>query len=197
MSELKSLNKTKQKEFIQKQIKNLSPENKIKFWIKTLLSSYGTIPEIIKTVDKIIEMQASTTSFMTDVYNKEKTTFCQVEKIIDLSERKSKLLNIHLMTKQILKNLPENESDFIEKRFCYNWTIEDLANEFNISIRTVFRKIDKIIDMVAFSLKKQNWSLSFLESQVKNEDWLKERYHKQILDYFKSVNFQSKSSSES
>lgn len=191
--------KIKDREKIQKLIKNLTQEQKFKFWIRTLLSSFSTIPEIIKTLDKIIEMQATTTSFVTDVFSKEKTTFNQVEKIIDLSERKTKLLNIHLMTKSILKSLPETDADLIEKRFCFNWTAEDLAEEFNISTRTVFRKIDKTIESVTFNLKKKNWSLNFLESQIKNEEWLKERYHKQIIEYLKNSNFlnQSKSSSES
>ena len=66
----------------------------MKFWIKTLLSVHSNLPEIIKSVDKIIEINASSLSFITDIYNTEKSTYAQVEKVIDLTERKNKLLNL-------------------------------------------------------------------------------------------------------
>ena len=86
-------------------IKNLTKEQKYKFWIKTLFSSYSTLPEIIKTVDKIIELQASSTSFISDIYNLEKSAYDQVEKVINLSERKNNLLNIYIMVKELYKKL--------------------------------------------------------------------------------------------
>lgn len=185
----KNINNTNKKSLIENFIKTLTNEQKMKFWFKTLFSSYGSIPEVIKTLDKIIELQASSLSFASDVFNKENTTINQVEKIIDLSERKKKLLNIHLMTKKLLNNLSFNDCDFLEKRFCLNWTADDLANEFNISTRTVYRKIDKLINDVYANAQKNNWSLAFLESQIKDEFWLKEKFKKQISDYFKNSNY--------
>ena len=75
-------------------VKNLDEEKRLKFWIRTLLSSYSTFPEIIKTVDKIIELKASSISFASDIYNFT-STYNQVEQVIDLTERKNNLLNIH------------------------------------------------------------------------------------------------------
>ena len=40
-------------------LKSLNDEQIIKLWIKTLLSAHSNLPEIIKSVDKIIEIQAS------------------------------------------------------------------------------------------------------------------------------------------
>ena len=40
-------------------IKSLNDDQKIKLWIKTLLSVHSNLPEIIKSVDKIIEINAS------------------------------------------------------------------------------------------------------------------------------------------
>ena len=150
-------------------IKGLSDDQKMRFWIKTLLSSYNIFPEIIKTVDKIIELQATSISFATDIYNGESTTYNQMEKVIDLSERKNALLNIFIMTKQIIKTLNTQDFDFLEKKFVFGWNAEDLSKEFNISVRTVYRKVDKLIDEIYHNLKRKNWSLRFLESQIKGE----------------------------
>ena len=127
-------------------IKNLSEEQKMKFWIKTLLSSQKTFPEIIKTLDRIIELQASSVSFASSIYNLENPTFKQVEKVIDLSERKTFLLNIYLMSKELTKGLSLADSEFLEKKFVYNLSVETLAKEFDISPRTVYRKTNKLIE---------------------------------------------------
>lgn len=172
---------------IKSYINVLSDEQKIKFWIKTLLSTYRNIPEIIKAVDKIIEIQASSISFISDIYNTEKSTLNQVEKVIDLSERKNNLLNIYLITKNLYNSIGEEDRLFIERRFLYNWTSEDLAEEYNVSTRTVFRKIEKIIDKIFLSTKRKNWSLKFITMQVQNEQWLNVKYKKLIRDYYQST----------
>lgn len=171
-------------------VTNLTEEQKIKFWIKTLLSSYSTFPEIIKTIDKIIELQASTVSFSSDVFNGSKSTYQQVERVIDLTERKNSLLNIYLVTQKMLKKVSPEDYDFLEKRFMYNWKIEELASELNVTMRTVYRKIEKLIDEIYQNLKLCNWTLKFIELQVKDEGWLKDRYKKQITDYFKNNNYE-------
>lgn len=182
-------------------IKNLSEEQKMKFWIKTLLSSQKTFPEIIKTLDRIIELQASSVSFASSIYNLENPTFKQVEKVIDLSERKTFLLNIYLMSKELTKGLSSADSEFLEKKFVYNLSVETLAKEFDISPRTVYRKTNKLIDEIYSKITRKNWSLKFLESQIKNELWLKSRFISQVTDYIRNTNSlsknQSKSSSES
>ncbi len=189
-------NKTNFKEKNDKLIKienfaiNLTEEQKMKFWIKTLLSSYSTFPEIIKTIDKIIELQASTVSFSCDIFNGSKSTYDQVERVIDLTERKNSLLNIYLVTQKMLKKVSAEDYDFLEKKFMYNWKIDELANELNVTPRTVYRKIEKLIEEIHQNLKLCNWTLKFIELQVKDEGWLKDRYKKQVIDYFKSNNYE-------
>ena len=164
----------------------LSDEQKTKFWIKTLFSTYGNIPEVIKAVDKIIEIQASSMSFINDIYGTEKSTLYQVEKVIDLSERKNNLLNIYLITKNMLAAVGDEDRLFLERKFVFNWTADELATEYNVSTRTIFRKIERLIDTVYLSTKRKNWSLKFITLQVKNESWLNEKYKKIIRDYYLS-----------
>ena len=192
----KDLNKRKIKEDRQKKLKELMDsmtiETKFKFWIKTLLSSYCVFPEIIKTVDKIIELQASTISF-TNVYNSHDSTLEQMEKVIDLSERKNSLVNIYLMTKDMLSELPIESYELLEKRYCLGFSIEEISKEFEYSIRTVYRKIERVIDEIYHFCIKKNWSLRLIESQIKNEGWLFDRYRKIISDYLKNTNCLSSS----
>lgn len=170
-------------------IKSMGDETKFKFWIKTLISEQNTLPEIIKTVDKIIEIQASSVSFSADIYNKNGSTISQVEKVIDLTERKNSLINLYVMTKKMLKALSADNHDFLERRFIYNWSAEELSEYYSISVRTVYRKIDTLIKSIYCECLKFKWTLKFIESQTKNEEWLKEKFLKCVSDYFKNNNY--------
>ena len=187
-------NKNKLKDFkilkIKNFINNLTDEQKMKFWIKTLFASYSTLPEIIKTIDKIIELQASSMSFVTDIYNVEGSAMNQVEKVINLSERKNNLLNIYIMVGELYKSLDIESVDIIEKKFLYGYSAESLARDLGYSSRTIYRKIDKIIDDVYLLCKKRNWRVTFIESQLKEEGWIKQRYLKSVTEYFKNINYQ-------
>lgn len=194
---LDKISKQTKKQLIKNFLSEMDDETKFKFWIKTLLASYNTIPEIIKTVDKIVELQASTVSFSSDVFNGSNSLINQVESLIDLSQRKNSLLNIYIMTKELVKNLSDEDLNFIEKRFVYNWSTEDLSKEFNISARTIYRKIDRIINLIHSRAISKNWSLRFIESQIKQETWLKEKFIKIVSDYFKNANYQYKNSNHS
>lgn len=163
-------------------IKSLNDDQKIKLWIKTLLSVHSNLPEIIKSVDKIIEINASSMSFITDIYNTEKSTYAQVEKVIDLTERKNKLLNLFLMSKNLLSSIDEDDSLFLKRKYIFGWTAEELSQEYQVSIRTIFRKTEKIIEEIFEKAKKKSWSLNFINLQVKDELWLIEKFKRIAKD---------------
>ena len=147
---------------------NLSREQSMKLWIKTLLNSYKYFPKLIKTVDKIIEMRASTTSFSTDIFNSSKKNN-QIEYIIDMGERKKSLVNIYVMISEFIKILPSDMKEIAEKKFFDKCTNEDLSIELNISLRTIYRKISKIVDKIYEHCVKSNWSLEFIKLQVQQD----------------------------
>lgn len=167
---------------LQNYLKLLNDEQKIKLWIKTLISIQSNLPEIIKSVDKIIEVNASSLSFISDIYNTQKGTYAQVEKVIDLTERKNKLLNLYLISKNLLTGLAEDERTFLKRKFVYNWTAEELAIDYQVSTRTVFRRTEKLLEKIYEFTKRKNWSLSFIISQVKNESWIFEKFNKFAKD---------------
>lgn len=185
----KNVTRTLKLEKINHYIQNLTDEQKTKFWIKTLFSSYSTIPEIIKTLDKIIELQASSVSFVNDIYNVEKSAFSQVEKVIDLTERKNNLLNIYIMVKELYKTLDAQSIEIVEKKYLFGYCAEDLARELGLSARTIYRRVEKIIDEVYLICKRRKWTLAFIESQLKEEGWIKERFKKLVTEYFKNINY--------
>ena len=177
---------------VHKYISDMSEETKMKFWIKTLLSSYKIFPEIIRTIDKIIELQATSLSFYTDVFNMSKCSIKEYEKVIDLSERKNNVINIYLMTKSLMDGLDEEDNEILEKRFIDGWNSEDIAADLGVSRRTVFRRLNKIFHDITQKCKSQKWTLRLIESQTKTESWLKDKYLKLVTETYKNSHFKSK-----
>ena len=189
-------NSNKNRRDLYNYLKLLSDKQKMVLWIKTLISVQNNLPEIIKSVDKIIELNASSLSFVSDIYNTEKSTFAQVEKVIDLTERKNKLLNIYLISKHLLQSSSEEDRIFLKRKFIYNWSIDDLAQEYFVSPRTIFRRTEKIIDKIYETTKKKNWSLNFIKLQVNNECWLHEKFNKFAKDSMSFSNFHPENEKE-
>lgn len=166
--------------------KKLSDEKIIKIWIKTLVSAYKNIPEIIRAVDKVIEAQASTISFGSSIFNSgSKSTLDQVERVIDLSERKRSLTNVFLMTKSLLSELEQKDYQILEQKFFLCYTLKEIAAEQNVSVRTVYRKINKILDELYFICLKNRWSKKFIETQVQSEHWLIEKNNRHIYELYR------------
>lgn len=179
---LDKITQTKQKRDLKAYINNLSEKQKTILWLKSLISVQSNLPEIIISLDKVIEANASSISFMSDIYNKEKGTFAQVEKVIDLSERKNKLLNLYVISKKLLSELKEPEKTFIKRKYVNNWTAEELASEYEISTRTVFRWSEKLLEKIYIFTKNKNWSLNFINTQVKDEPWLYDKFKRFAKD---------------
>lgn len=179
---LDKITQTKQKRDLKAYISNLSEKQKTILWLKSLISVQSNLPEIIISLDKVIESNASSISFMSDIYNKERGTYAQVEKVIDLSERKNKLLNLYVISKKLLSGLKETEKTFIKRKYVNNWTAEELATEYEISTRTVFRWSEKLLEKIYIFTKSKNWSLNFINSQVKDEPWLYDKFKRFAKD---------------
>ena len=105
------------------------------------------------------------------------------------------------MIDKIFKDLSYNNRELAEKKFIDKLTNEEIAQEYDISTRTVYRKLNKIIDEIYTYFLKMNWNLKFIELQVQEEEWLIEKFKQNKKDFYNTVNktnsIYNKSSSES
>ncbi len=161
---------------ISKFIKSLNEEQKLKLWIKTLLESYNVFPELIKVVDHIVELQATTLSFYQIENSGLHSALGQFERVIDLSERKRDLLNIFSLTKKMLSFLSGEDLELFKKKFIYKYTTDDLSNDFGLTIRTVYRRSEKCLEKIYLNSLKSKFTCRFIESQISDEFWLKDRF---------------------
>ena len=162
---------------------NLDEKTRIKTWIRTLLYSYKNFPKIIDTLDKIIISRASEYSFTASIFNLSDRPESQYNAIINMTERKQKLLNIYVMTKQLFDSLNAENYELAYKKFCELQTNDEIAIDFCVSTRTIFRKISNLIENLYHFTLRKNWSLKFFELQVCEENWLIDKYNRNLEEY--------------
>lgn len=158
-------------------------ELKMKAYAKALFVIYPTLPNIISIVDGIVEKRASTSISMSSIYSGASHTYKQIEKMIDMTERKCKLLNILTLVKEFLVALNERDYELVDMRFFRRKKISEISERLNIDERTIFRRLNKVLVSVVKYCNLNLITLEMIESMVKGEGWIKEIYKKALEDF--------------
>jgi len=157
----------------------LNEFEKMRMWVKTLLSIYGTIPNIIRIIDQIIERQAANPFAANYGFN----AVDQFDKIVNYYDRKNKLLNINIMTEKMVDDLTDDELELVGLKFEEKVTVDEIASMLKIERRSVYRKLDRIVNKLTNNALVRGWSTAFVESQLEDEPWVEERYKEIYRDY--------------
>lgn len=113
-------------------------------WVKTILNVYRYLETVSGAIDKIV-MSRATNSFYT---NRDNMAFNNVmkisEDILQLTERKIKLINLKVITEKALLDIKQSLAkilvlNFVEKRTCY-----ECAQILGVSVRTYFRHLNGV-----------------------------------------------------
>ena len=152
----------------------LGEYNCMRIWVKTLLSIYGSIPNIIKLIDGLISSNATNPfGFGGTSFN----TYGQIEKVIDLCERKNKMLNINILIEKLIEDCCEADRRLIDDRFVEKMTVEAISLELKCTPRSVFRRVNSLIDRLATYAIGKGWTTCFIESQLQDEPWVVEQFN--------------------
>lgn len=167
----------------------------LKTWIKTIFMVYRHLPRIIDSIDKVFSARALNGGIMSgnavsynDVYN-------LTDNLIKLSQKKVALINLKVLAKLIVRNLDRDLAKMLILRFVDGFTAPKLAEHFNISERTVFRRINEALSMASMKAEELGYNKEKLENEFKDEKWLfdlgevaeNDDYIKIDNDYLKKV----------
>ena len=159
---------------------------KMKAYVKALLSIYPTLPNIINIVDGIIEKRATSSISMSSIYAGTSHTYKQIEKMIDMSERKCKLLNIFSLVKGFLGGMSLKDYEIVDLRFFRRKKISEISERLELDERTIFRRLNKILESVVKYCNINSITLEMIETMIRGEGWIKEIYKKALEEF--SVN---------
>ena len=138
-------------------------------WAKTLLSSYRFLDRIAGAIDKIIEKKALASSSMLGRDILTGNTLSLTDKIIELSERKVKLINIKVLTEKALQSLDEGEAKILISKYVEKKPVDLTLDELSLCRRTYFRKISEAEAGFEASCAKMGFSCEELNNYLKDE----------------------------
>lgn len=141
-------------------------------WTKTLLTVYRYLERIAGAIDKIIMQSALSSNNLTTQNYFYNNVLSVSQKILDLSERKVTLINLKVLIEQTLGELDKNDALILIEKFVDGDKTKDIMAKNNISMRTVFRKIENAQNSFSSKLLIKGYNDEKLSQMLKDEGWI-------------------------
>ena len=141
----------------------------MKYWSKSVLSVYRYLATMTNTIDKLVlNMGKSSNSALQNNYQ---STFYQASKIIELMNRKRKMINLKVAVESAISKLRTTERRIITLVFVDGVTSELISQLLGMSIRTFFRKKNQALKEFSNMLQEIGFDEEFFESEYYSEKW--------------------------
>ena len=147
-------------------------------WAKTVLTSYRFLEKVSDAIDRLVETKALN-SFYMGCNNFSQNNVLEVsESLINLIERKKKLINLKVVCDKSLLSCKEEYAQILIERYIDDDKAKEIAKRHNLSMRTYFRRLESAeADFSAF-LKENGYNENFLAKTLLSEKWIYEIYSK-------------------
>ena len=115
-------------------------------WAQVLLYTYNSIPNICKIIEDVVDERAMARSmnFGLNIHNE--NTFDQMDNIINLLDRKTRLINLHVKVKRAVMQLSGKMLETAKIRYFERKNPTMMAQKLNVSVRTCQRRIEQLLD---------------------------------------------------
>ncbi len=145
-------------------------------WTKTILSVYRYLERICGAIDKIIMSMALNCGDMLGQNYNINNAYSVSQKIIDLSERKVKLINLKILIEETLKEINKKDALLLIERYFNATPRKELSEKNEVSLRTIFRKIEQAENTFSKRLTIKGYGSLALSEMLKEEGWINSVY---------------------
>lgn len=149
---------------------------KEQLWTQTILDSYNNINTILKTIDKRV-LSLGINFYKTTNYGQD-STLELMEAVIDLIERKKRILKLKQLIEDTLRNVSYNSAKLLVRRFLDKLSLKELANELGKSIGVTRRALRRAINEAYDYFCKCGFCVYNIEQAYNSEKWLVGIYEK-------------------
>ncbi len=155
-------------------------EIELENWSRTLLYCYRYLGKIVETIDDMVAKISIESMF----YRKNSTnnTMAQIEKILELNDRKVNLTNLKVIIEECVDKLPLKDMQLISLFYFDGLTFDEIASVLGISRRTVFRRRNNAITHFKEELFKKV-TFDYLMTNYAGEQWLIDFYNYSVKKY--------------
>lgn len=159
-------------------------ENSInnEIWGKTLISIYRFLPSIADAIDNLIRKKTINSLYYNS--NFQSSTFDIANAVIELTERKVKLINIKVILEKAITSLKPVDKKLLILYYVDNVNKFDIMNMLKISQRTFFRRKELALRSLGKNLSMLGYNHKKLKEYLASEHWLINTYNKYASFYF-------------
>lgn len=157
---------------------------KSNLWTKTILTVYKYLDRIAGAIDKLVERNAMNSYYSAFTNNGVENL---ADKIIELSERKVKLINIKVLTEKTLEKMEKESAQLLIEKYIDNDKSETIAQRHNFPMRTYFRRQSQAEDAFTAYLALQGFCEERLNEYLAGENWIIEVYNNFMTKEFDDV----------
>ena len=134
------------------------------YWSKSTLSIYRYLETMSKTIDKIV-LNVGKNSNSSEL-QRYQTTYFQASKIIELIERKRKMINLKVACEQALNKIPLQSRKILMLFYIDGVKGDFIAQLLGISLRTFFRQKLKALKEFSEALERMGFNLNFFNPVI-------------------------------
>lgn len=150
--------------------------NNLNIWARTLLISYKYLEQLCNTIDRMVEKQATSSYYNFGNYVQNSDILIVSKRLYKLMNKKVDYINIKVIVDKALKEMPKRKAKYLILRHIQNMSIPDIANVFNISERTFFRKFNSVLDEFSNVLQKIGYTAERLDAMFANDYFIDSIY---------------------
>lgn len=166
--------------------KNRGGEMKEIAWIKTILTAYRHLELIARTIDEMAQEEVKK-SFVA-LYH---TTMDSVDRLIELNERKRKLINLKVITEQAICQLKKvTDQKIIALCYIDGLKSAEVISLLHMSTRTYFRRKNIAMMEMMTILKNAGYTLEWWLKEYGSEKWLVEQFYLTVEKEIEFDNFE-------
>lgn len=141
-------------------------------WTKTILTVYRYLERIAGAIDKIIMQSALGSGNICGQNYYFNNVYSVTDKIINLSERKVTLINLKVLIEDTLAEIDKKDALILIEKFLDGEKTKEIMERNNISMRTVFRKLDNALKSFGNRLNVKGYDENKIYSMLKDENWI-------------------------
>ncbi len=149
-------------------------------WAKTLFEAYKYLGRVIKSIDRLV-LSSGVHSYSLHQYGE--NTLGKMEAIIDLIQRKKRLVFIKLIIEEGVKNLDSEDGKLLIRYYFDNIPTARIAEELNRPRRTIQRNINDALENFMLKLLELGYNTATIEQLLENESWILGVYNSYVAKY--------------
>ncbi|MDD4839451.1 MAG: sigma factor-like helix-turn-helix DNA-binding protein [Clostridia bacterium] len=134
-------------------------------WCNTLLVAFSALPKIVKFIDFSVKSRVKS-GFQSKHLRLGIQNEDLFKSIIELNDEKRRICNIKVIVESGLEQLSPTHNELLRLRFFERKTFQEIADQTDVVLRTVFRRYDSAMSDFEHILSTQGF----------DEKWLSEEY---------------------